>query len=167
MRTPGGIAPDRTEFACLWVGLCSIEYTQHFSGAIDRKALIECLCKVCEFCERGEVYSAMEDGTQTIMANTRTGVHSSLDGYKTHTNVCNMIISLFKAGEVQTKFGGKLYEYEVNVPPAEVAGSKLSSTTAQEVVAEALALVLPPDHSRLFVVQPPELQWNNLASKLV
>ena len=160
---------------------------------LDRKALVQCLCKVHEFRERGKLYSVMEDDTPTILANTRTvgkhvctWVHSSPDGYTTLTKLHNKIVSQFEAGEAQEKFGGKLCEYvdcpicktflhpdvqkqgctRIEVSLYACRGSKLSGTTAQEVVAKALALVSPSDHPGLFVVQLSEQQWANLTSKL-
>ncbi|MEW8689047.1 MAG: hypothetical protein AB2556_24775 [Candidatus Thiodiazotropha sp.] len=48
--------------------LYSIDYTQDFSGILDRKTLVNYLCKSTGFHEEGDLASAMREGTPTILA---------------------------------------------------------------------------------------------------
>ena len=48
-------------------GLYSIEYTQDFSGTLDRKALVEDLREVNDFCKQGTLCQAMDSDNSTIL----------------------------------------------------------------------------------------------------
>ena len=51
-------------------GIYSIDYTQDFSGVLDRKALLDHLCESVGFRQQGDLASAMRTDIPTILENT-------------------------------------------------------------------------------------------------
>ena len=156
-----------------------IDYTQNFSGMVDRNALVSHLL-ANGFAMQG---SGEYSDKGTILANRRsvgehvcTWLHTER-GYTVRTKIYNKLVSQFEAGEVNETFGGHLGDY-VDCPnqhmrrtfehPAVQArgctrievsfyGSEaLSTQTGEALVAAALAEVqVENEENGLFVVQPP------------
>ena len=82
-QTPTALSQIERNLLAFGYVIYSIDYTQDFSGVLDRKALGQYLCNVHEFRERDKLYSAMKDGTPTILANTRTVGNTYARGYTT------------------------------------------------------------------------------------
>ena len=95
-----------------------MDYTQDdFSGVLDRKALVEHLCKVYIFQVKNKGNNGWDFDNQTIFININsvekhvcTWLNSSINGYTTRTKVCNKIVAQLKRGHAE-KFDGKLCEY--------------------------------------------------------
>ena len=51
-------------------GLYCIDYTQDFSGVLDRATLVDYLCNEKGFREQGDLVEAMEADTPTVLQNT-------------------------------------------------------------------------------------------------
>lgn len=177
-------------------GLYCIDYTRDFAGTLDRKALVEHLCKNEGFREQGDLPSAMREDKPTILANTESvGIHvctwveTSKRGYTVRTKLYNKVVSNFEACEIREPIGGHLADYvdcpnkhlrrtflhpdvqargctHIEVSLYACRGRDLSTETAAEVVGEALDRVSPQENEGLFVVQPPTKQWENLAANL-
>ena len=156
-------------------GIYCIDYTQDFSGVLDREALVELLCASEGFREQGDLASAMRTDVPTILANTSsvgdhvcTWVRTSKAGYTVRTKTYNKVVSNFEAGEIREPIGGHLADYvdcqnehlrrtflhpdvqargctRFEVSLYACRGGDISANTATEVVAEALALVSPSD----------------------
>ena len=100
-------------------GLYSIDYTQDFSGVLDREKLVDHLCAFEGFREQGDLAAAMRcRGAPTILANTDsvgkhvcTWVRTSAAGYTVRTKLYNKVVSNFEAGEVREPIGGHLADY--------------------------------------------------------
>ncbi|MEW8686687.1 MAG: hypothetical protein AB2556_12810 [Candidatus Thiodiazotropha sp.] len=99
-------------------GLYCIDYTQDFSGVLDRKALEAHLCASEGFREQGDLAAAMRADVPTILANTGsvgdhvcTWVRTSKAGYTVRTKLYNKVVSNFEAGEVREPIGGHLADY--------------------------------------------------------
>ena len=95
-----------------------IDYTQDFSGVLDREALVDHLCASEGFREQGDLASAMRTDKPTILANTDsvgghvcTWVHTSKAGYTVRKKAYNKVISNFEAGEIREPIGGHLADY--------------------------------------------------------
>ena len=82
-QTPTALSQIERNLLAFGYVIYSIDYTQDFSGVLDRKALGQYLCNVHEFRERDKLYSTMKDGTPTILANTRTVGNTYARGYTT------------------------------------------------------------------------------------
>ena len=91
-----------------------IDFTQDFSGTLDRKALVEHLHKSWSFAFQGYVFPKARG---TILDNTaNVGEHVCTwmqieNGYTTRVKLCNKIVSQFEVGEVQDPFWGHLTDY--------------------------------------------------------
>ena len=177
-------------------GIYCIDYTQDFSGVLDREALVDHLCASKGFREQGDLSSPMRTDKPTILENTDsirghvcTWARTSKAGYTVRTKAYNKVVSNFEAGEICELIGGHLANYvdcpndhlrrtflhpevqargctRIEVSLYACRGGDLSANTAKEVVEEVLALVSPSDLPDLFVVQPPAKQWENLAACL-
>ena len=165
-------------------GTYQIDYTQDFSGVVDRKALVDHLQANGFEIQGPGILSgkgAILDNTSSVGDYVCTWLHEAR-GHTARTKIYNKVVSQFEAGEV---FGGHLADY-VDRPnqhmrrtferPAvqargctRVKGSyygseALSAQTGEELVAAALEEVqLENEKNGLFVVQPPTRQWENLA----
>ena len=167
-----------------------IDYTQDFSGMVDKNALVSHL--LANGFERQGSGRCSDKGT--ILDNTSnvgdhvcTWLHKAR-GYTVRTKIYNKAVSQFEAGEVNETFGGHLADY-IDCPnqdmrrtfehPAvqergctriEVSyyGSEtLSAQTGEALVAATLEEVqVENEENGLFVVQPPARQWENLAKHL-
>ena len=91
--------------------LYCIDFTQDFTGVLDREALVDHL-------EQGELASAMRADVPTILANTGSvGDHvctwmcTSKAGYTVRTKLSNKVVSNFEVGEVHDPIGGHLADY--------------------------------------------------------
>ena len=96
--------------------LYSVDYTQDFSGTMDREKLVEHLQSVgCV--EQGTFGDALDSMEATILDNTKSvGEHvcTWIHTYKGHTireKLYNKIVCQFEAGKVQQSFGGHLAEF--------------------------------------------------------
>lgn len=84
-----------------------IDFTQDFSGTLDRKALVEHSHKSRSFAFQGYVFPKARG---TILDNTaNVGEHVCTwmqieNGYTTRVKLCNKIVSQFEVGEVQDPF---------------------------------------------------------------
>jgi len=171
----------------------SIDYTQDFSGVLDREALVAHL----GFRKAGDFCTAIAEEQPTILANTKTiGKHvctwiaAPEQGRTAWTKIYNKVVSNFKAGEIHEHVGGHLADYadcpnpqlhqtflhpdaqargctciEVSlyVPPQ----NELSSNKATDYIRKVLEQVSTKDEEDgLFMVQPPSKQWQNLAKNL-
>ena len=167
-----------------------IDYTQDFSGMVDKDALVSHLLAngfamqgSGEYSDKGTIL----DNTRSVGEHVCTWIHIAI-GYTVRTKVYNKVVSQFEAGEVNETFGGHLADY-VDCPnqhmqrtfehpgvqargctriEASFYGSEaLSIQTDEALVAAALAEVqVENEENGLFVVQPPAQQWNNLAKNL-
>ena len=86
-----------------------VDYTQDFSGTMDRKIFVEHLQKQ-GFCLQGET---MENRRGTVLDNSSVGKHvlsilEEDDGVAVRRKIYNKIVSQIEAGEVQESFGGHL-----------------------------------------------------------
>src|ERR1043165_8428098 len=134
-----------------------------------------------------EDQSTILDNTGSVGNHVCTWVESTQWGGTSRTKIYNKIVSNFEAGEVQATIGSQLAEYvdcpnqhlrktfqhpdvqERGCTRIEVSlygcfGDQLSTKTAKNVVEEVLDLVSPSEVDGLFVVQPTEQQWKNLAA---
>ena len=177
-------------------GIYCIDYTQDFSGVLDREMLVDHLCASEGFREQGDLASSMRTDVPTILANTDsvggyvcTWVHTSKLGTRSDRKAYNKVVSNFEAGEIREPIGDHLADYVdcpndhlrrtflhpdiqawgctcIEVSLYACRRGDLSANTAKEVVEEALAPVSPLDLPGLFVVQLPAKQWENQAACL-
>ena len=95
-------------------GIYSIDYTQDFSGVLDRKALV---CKL-GFRKAGDFCAAIAEKEPTILEITGTvGEHvctwisTTAEGRTARTKIYNKVVSNFEAGEIREPVGGHLADY--------------------------------------------------------
>ena len=90
------------------MGIYSIDYTQDFSGTLDREALVETLHSLGFEDQNipGEREGTILDNTNSVGEHVCTWVQNGK-----RTKIYNKIVSNFEAGEVQKPMGGKLAEY--------------------------------------------------------
>ena len=174
-------------------GIYSIDYTQDFSGVLDRKALVDNLGfrKARDFC------TAIDEKEPTILENTNTvGEHvctwisTTAEGHTARTKIYNKVVSYFEAGEIREPVGGHLADYadcpnphlrqtflhpdvqargctRIEVSLYACPQNELSSKKATDCIEKVLEQVSNEDEEYgLFVVQPPSKQWQNLAESL-
>ncbi|KAK3716084.1 hypothetical protein QZH41_019629, partial [Actinostola sp. cb2023] len=173
-------------------GLYSIDYTQDFSGTLDRKTLVAYLVDKMDFRPQGDFFSAIQDteSMPTILSNTEsvggnccTWVSANTElGTAIRAKIYNKIVCNFEAGDVQSAIGGHLAEY-VSCPnkhlqktfehtDVEARGctrielSVYNPKTSKEEALEAIDTIRETLSGNLFVVQPPTQQWNLLAEKI-
>ena len=176
-------------------GIYCIDYTQDFSGVLDRKTLVEYLCREKDFREQGDLYNAMRQDQPTILRNTDsvgshvcTWVQTTGWGGTSRTKIYNKVVSNFEAGEVQATIGSHLAEYvdcpnqhlrkTFHHPDVQERGctrievsiygcfeDQLSTDDAKTAVDDVLELV-SHNNDGLFVVQSPLQQWKNLAADI-
>ena len=158
-------------------GIYSIDYTQDFSGTLDRKRLVEHLLQG-EF----ELEHQGGDGTATILDNTNSvGEHVCTwvaDG--TRTKIYNKIVSNFEAGDVKNPIGAKLAEY-VDCPNEHLRKTFLHPDVQKRGCTRIEISIYGRDFSKqhtnsiettmellgdVFVVQPPKMLWQNLSAHL-
>ena len=171
-------------------GMYEIDYTQDFSGMVDRNALVSHL--LANGFERQGSGSRSDKGT--ILDNTSsvgdhvcTWLHEAR-GHTVRTKIYNKVVSQFEAGEVNEPFGGHLADYldcpnqhmrrTFEHPAVQARGctrievsyfgsETLSAKTGEALVAAALEEVqVENEENGLFVVQPPARQWESLAKHL-
>ena len=171
-------------------GMYEIDYTQDFSGMVDRSALVSHLLAngfpmqgSGEYSDKGTIL----DNTRSVGDHVCTWLHTER-GYTVRTKIYNKVVSQFEAGEVNETFGGHMADYVVcpnqhmrrtfEHPAVQARGctrievsfygsEALSTQTGEALVAAALAEVqVQNEENGLFVVQPPAQQWNNLAKQL-
>ena len=173
-------------------GIYSIDYTQDFSGVLDRKALVSFL----GFETAGNFCTAISGDGPKILENTDsvgehvcTWIETAPEEYTTRTKIYNKVVSNFEAGEIREPVGGHLAEYAdcPNLrlrrtffhPEVQARGctrievslygcplGELSDEQASACIEKALARVTVEEDDGLFVVQPPSKQWQNLAANL-
>ena len=167
-----------------------IDYTQDFSGMVDRNALVSHLRAngfEMQGSGRHSDKGTILDNTSSVGDHVCTWIHTDM-GHTARTKIYNKVVSQFEAGEVNDPFGGHLADYvdcpnqhmrRTFVHPAVQArgctrievsyyGSKtLSARTGEKQVAAALEEVqVENEENGLFVVQPPARQWENLTKHL-
>jgi len=174
------------------LGLYSIDYTQDFSGTLDRKTLVSFLEKN-GFRMQGDFFSAMGsagtsptilDNTDSVGGNCCTWVSRNTNlGMAVRTKIYNKIVCNFEAGEVLAAVGGHLADYvscsnkhlqkTFEHPDVEKRGctrielSVYNPKTGKEHAIEAIDRTREILSSgKLFVVQPPAQQWKLLAEKI-
>ena len=175
-------------------GIYSIDYTQDFSGVLDRKALVDNLGfrKARDFC------TAIDEKEPTILENTNnvgehvcTWTSTTAEGRTARTKIYNKVVSNFQAGKIREPVGGNLANYAdcpnphlhqtFLHPDVQARGctridvslyachqqNELSSKKATDYIEKVLEQVSTEDEEDgLFVVQPPSKQWQNLAESL-
>ena len=177
-------------------GIYSIDYTQDFSGVLDRKALVGQL----GFRKAGDFCAAIDEKEPTILENTDivgehvfTWIAATEEGHTTRTKIYNKVVSNFEAGEIREPVGGHLAEYadcpnqhlrqtflhpevqargctRIEVSLYGCLQNQLSSKKATDCIEKVLEKVSIEEEDEeeygLFVVQPPSKQWKNLAESL-
>ena len=103
------------------MGLYSIDYTQDFSGTLDRNALVEHLTQNHGFYIQGTFLDAMQkstehmpiilDNTSSVGNNVCTWISTNKYGDTVRTKIYNKVVSQFETGEVYSSFGGNLANY--------------------------------------------------------
>lgn len=98
-------------------GIYSIDYTQDFSGVLERKVLVQYL-RSEGFHLQGDFVSALEAENPTILENTKsvgehvcTWIDRNETGNTVRTKTYNKIVSNMEAGEVRESVGGHLADY--------------------------------------------------------
>lgn len=153
-----------------------MDYTQDFSGTLDRPTLVEFLETECEFGTKNK--SKILDNTQSVGNNVCTWI-SNIGNKTIRTKVYNKIVSNFEAGEVYENFGGHLADY-VDCPNTHlqktfsnkdvqargctrieisVYGDSVLDSNSSSIDSVLCLLSRKP----LFVVQPAVEQWKALA----
>ena len=154
-----------------------MDYTQDFSGTLDRERLVHLLLEMGYEMQGygGERGGTILDNTASVGEHVCTWV---ADGKR--TKIYNKIVSNFEAGEVQKPMGGKLAEY-VDCPNAHLRRTfqhpdvqrrgctriEISvygrdfSTRHTNTIEETLECL-----GEIFVVQPPRNLWKNLSQHL-
>ena len=206
-RLQEGLPHMRRLLEAIGWGQYQIDYTQDFSGTLDRPALVQHLENEHNFFQQGEM--APPDNAGCILDNTSSvGNHvctlvQTRNGRTTSTKLYNKFVSQIEAGDVRGTFGGHMvgtvdstnhHLQRTLFHPAVLArgctrievslygcgAEDLSTTVAEELVAEVLELVSPTcqhdnecqpqrdnaAYQGLFVVQPTAKQWENYASHL-
>ena len=159
------------------MGIYSVDYTQDFSGTLDREALVESLehLGLVRQDDGGEREGTILENTHSVGEHVCTWVRNGK-----RTKIYNKIVSNFEAGEVQKPMGAKLAEY-VDCPNEHLRKTfhhpevqKRGCTRVEISVygrdfsiehTNAIAETLEPLQN-IFVVQPPRQLWNNLARHL-
>ena len=174
-------------------GIYSIDYTQDFSGVLDRKALVTNLGfrKASDFCTAiDEKEPAILENTNTVGEHVCTWISTTEEGHTARTKIYNKVVSNFEAGEIREPVGGHLAEYadcpnphlrqtflhpdvqtrgctRIEVSLYACPQNELSSKKAIDCIEKVLEQVSNEDEEYgLFVVQPPSKQWQNLAGSL-
>ena len=155
-----------------------IDYTQDFSGMVDRNALVSHLLANGFAMQGSGIHSdkgTILDNTSSVGDHVFTWIHTAR-GYTVRTKIFNKAVSQFEAGKGNETFGGHLADY-VDCPnqhmrrtfehPAVQArgctrvevsfyGSEsLSAQTGEALVAAALEKVqVENEENGLFVAQP-------------
>ena len=173
-------------------GIYSIDYTQDFSGVLDRKALVGHLGfrKAGDFCTAiGEKEPAILENTDNVGEHVCTWIANTEEGHTTRTKIYNKVVSNFEAGEIREPVGGHLAEYadcpnkhlrqtflhpdvqargctRIEVSLYGCPQNELSSKKATDCIEKVLEQVSIEEEDGLFMVQPPSKQWKNLAESL-
>ena len=177
-------------------GIYSIDYTQDFSGVLDRKALVGQLGfrKAGDFCTAiGKKEPTILENTDNVGEHVCTWISTTEEGHTARTKIYNKVVSNFEAGEIREPVGGHLAEYAdcpnqhlrktFQHPDVQARGctrievslygcpqNELSSKKATDCIEEVLEQVSIEEEDEeeygLFVVQPPSKQWKNLAKSV-
>ena len=170
-------------------GIYSIDYTQDFSGVLDRQALVDNLGfrRARDFC------TAIDEKEPSILENTNnvgehvcTWISTTAEGRIARTKIYNKVVSNFEAGEIREPVGGHLADFAdcpnphlrqtFLHPDVEALGctrievslyacpqNELSSKKATDCIAKVLEQVSNEDEEYgLFVAT----QWQHLAESL-
>ena len=174
----------------LGMGIYAIDYTQDFSGTMDRSNIVEHL-EEQGFVEQGDIGEAIESRQGTILRNTKSvGNHvcTWVYEYEEHTirqKLYNKIVCQFEAGKVQQVFGGYVAEYAA-CPNThlrktfEHKAAKARGITRIEISVYGCSRDDPLEYARialeetirslqgkkLFYIQPCTKQWTNFAEKI-
>ena len=172
------------------MGIYAIDYTQDFSGTMDRSNIVEHL-EEQGFVEQGDIGEAIESRQGTILRNTKSvGNHvcTWVYEYEEHTirqKLYNKIVCQFEAGKVQQVFGGYVAEYAA-CPNThlrktfEHKAAKARGITRIEISVYGCSRDDPLEYARialeetiqslqgkkLFYIQPCTKQWTNFAEKI-
>ena len=177
-------------------GIYSIDYTQDFSGVLDRKVLVDHLGfrKAGDFCTAiGKKEPTILENTDNVGEHVCTWISTTEEGHTTRTKIYNKSISNFEAGEIREPVGGHLAEYadcpnqhlrktflhpdvqargctRIEVSVYACPQNELSNKKATDCIEEVLEQVSVEEEDEeeygLFVVQPPSKQWKNLAERV-
>ena len=183
---------ERTLVGGSGYGIYSIDYTQDFSGVLDRKALVGFLgFETAEnFCTAiGGDGPRILENTDSVGEHVCTWMETAPEGHATRTKIYNKVVSIFEAGEIREPVGGHLAEYAdcpnrrlrqtFFHPDVQARGctrievslygcplGELSDSKASTCIEKVLERVSVKEDDGLFVVQPPSKQWQNLAANL-
>ena len=175
-------------------GLYSVDYTQDFSGTLDRCALVDHLVQSQGMHEAGtdsiaDPIATILDNTDSVGNHVVTYMQTTPEGYMIRAKLYNKVVSNFEAGTVREKFGAHLAEYAdcpnkhlqktflhpdvqargcTRIEVSVYATRELCSQTGQSMIDGVLCMATPTvsDDQGLFVIQPPKKQWENLGSQL-
>ena len=182
----------RTRLLGIGNDIYCVDYTQDYSGTMDRDKLIEHLTKNFDFRMQGEYNDKEEftilDNVESVGRNVLTYIYENkYTKDLLRVKFYNKIVSNFEAGEVRSSLGGHLadYVYSSNERLRKLFSSKdvqergitrlevsiygthrnISGEIGNEIIQRALEFVTP-QNSPLFVIQPAKEQWNNLEEKI-
>ena len=177
-------------------GIYSIDYTQDFSGVLDRKALVGQLGfrKAGDFCTAiGKKEPTILENTDNVGEHVCTWISTTEEGHTARTKIYNKVVSNFEAGEIREPVGGHLAEYadcpnqhlrktflhpdvqargctRIEVSVYACPQNELLNKKATDCIEEVLEQVSVEEEDEeeygLFVVQPPSKQWKNLAERV-
>lgn len=158
-------------------GIYCVDYTQDFSGTLDRDKLVRHLLQKGfeEQGQHGEREGTILDNTSSVGNHVCSWVQ---DGVR--TKIYNKIVSNFEAGEVQKSLGSKLAEY-VDCPNEHLRKTFQHPDVQRRGCTRIEVSVYGRDFSmentdriedtlqslgKIFVVQPPYRLWENLSKHL-
>ena len=178
------------------MSLYQVDYTQDFSGTLDRKALVQHLEEVHRFAYQGQVppqnpQGCILDNTSSVGNHVCTFVWAT-GGRAVSTKLYNKFVAQIEAGDVRGTFGGHMSgtvastnqhlrqtlahpdvlargctRLEISIYGCLV--EELDAAKAEAMLEHALDMATPEGEGSdtgLFVVQPTAKQWENYASCL-
>ena len=167
-----------------------VDYTQDFSGTMDKKELIAYLLEDGDFREEGDTFDIDSDN---IVLNNSSSVGRNVltylrkdGGQMRRVKFYNKIVSNLEAGEVRQSFGGHLYDYVYSSnerlrrlfwhPDAKSRGItrlevslygrqyRLTENIGEFLISREFRLM--SKSKPLFYIQPAAKQWQALAEKI-
>ena len=173
-----------------------VDYTQDYSGTMQRDVLIEHFIHNFSFRMQGEndpniVQNAkytILDNVQSVGNNVLSFIYENPKTKNLHrSKLYNKIVSNMEAGEVRSSFGGHLADYEHSsnerlrkifakeeVQKRGVTRLEVSVYGNQQNITEKTGRkiiqnildMVTPKNEKLFVIQEAKQQWRNLAEKI-
>ena len=174
----------------LGMGLYAIDYTQDFSGTVDRSKIVQHL-EEQGFVEQGDFGEAIESRRGTILDNTKsvgkhvcTWVHE-YEGHTIRQKLYNKFACQIEAGKVQQTLGGHIAEYAA-CPNTHLRktfehdAAKARGISRIEISVYGCSREDPLEYARivlvetmqslrgktLFYIQPTRKQWTNFAEEI-